>query len=46
MISLDDFTFPATTRQQAERILAERAKDDKRALDYEFQDYKGTHLKP
>ncbi|KAF9454483.1 alpha/beta-hydrolase [Macrolepiota fuliginosa MF-IS2] len=38
----DDFGFPTTKRKKAEEILAERAKDDKRALAYEFQDYKGT----
>jgi len=38
----DDFTFSSTKRKKVEEILAERAKDDKRALAYEFQDYKGT----
>ncbi|XP_006461676.1 hypothetical protein AGABI2DRAFT_193078 [Agaricus bisporus var. bisporus H97] len=38
----DDFTFPTAKRQKAERLLAQRAKDDKRGVEYEFQDYKGT----
>lgn len=40
----DDFTFPTAKRQKAERLLAQRAKDDKRGVEYEFQDYKGMHL--
>ncbi|KAF5362099.1 hypothetical protein D9756_002118 [Leucocoprinus leucothites] len=38
----DDFTFPTSKRKKAEENLAKRAKDEKRAIAYEFQDYKGT----
>lgn len=37
----DDFTFSSSKRKMAEGILARRAKDEKRSIPYEFQDYKG-----
>ncbi|KXN84130.1 Protein AIM2 [Leucoagaricus sp. SymC.cos] len=38
----DDMTFSTSKRKKTEDILARRGKDEKRALQYEFQDYKGT----
>ncbi len=42
LIPPDDFTFPPAKRKKAEEILAQRAKDEKRSIPYEFQDYKGS----